>query len=368
MSMAETIRDELVKVFTEPQADVLTSCVIKAHDTLATRSDMHELRVAMKELADQQKETSAEIRESARQHKETCAELRKLAGTVSELSVQQKETSAEVRDLARQQKETNAELKQLVGTVSDLALQQKETSAELKQLAGTVSDLAVQQKETSAELKQLVGTVSDLAVQQKETSAELKQLAGTVSDLAVQQKETSAELKQLASTVSDLAVQQNETRAEVRDLTGTVRTLSMRTDTTAGWALEWLVGKHLPAYVGRRIRRCRVVGAMDVVESLEDEQAGAGLSVDDIDELRRADLIATGTIDGRPLYLVGEVSFTADNDDVLRAARRAAVMRKAGQEAQAFVACDAIDPIPAEMARREGVWVIRKGRLLEPAA
>jgi hypothetical protein len=326
MSMAETIRDELVKVFTEPQADVLTSCVIKAHDTLATRSDMHELRVAMKELADQQKETSAEIRESARQHKETCAELRKLAGTVSELSVQQKETSAEVRDLARQQKETNAEL------------------------------------------KQLVGTVSDLAVQQKETSAELKQLAGTVSDLAVQQKETSAELKQLASTVSELAVQQKGTSAEVRDLTGTVRTLSMRTDTTAGWALEWLVGKHLPAYVGRRIRRCRVVGAMDVVESLEDEQAGAGLSVDDIDELRRANLIATGTIDGRPLYLVGEVSFTADNDDVLRAARRAAVMRKAGQEAQAFVACDAIDPIPAEMARREGVWVIRKGRLLEPAA
>ncbi len=197
---------------------------------------------------------------------------------------------------------------------------------------------------------------------------ELKGLADTVSDLAVQQKETRAELKQLTSAVSELAVQQNETRAEVRELSGAVQTLSVRTDTIAGWALEWLVGKHLPAYVGRRIRRCRVVGAMDVVESLEDEQAGAGLSVDDIDELRRADLIATGTIDGRPLYLVGEVSFTADNDDVLRAARRAAVMRKAGQEAQAFVACDAIDPIPAEMARREGVWVIRKGRLLEPAA
>jgi hypothetical protein len=38
------------------------------------------------------------------------------------------------------------------------------------------------------------------------------------------------------------------------------------------------------------------------------------------------------------------------------------------QEAQAFVAWDASDLIPADMARREGVWVIRKGRLLEPAA
>jgi hypothetical protein len=256
MPLAETIRDELVKVFTEPQAEVLASCVVRAHDTLATRSDMHELRVAMRELAEQQKETSAEV----------------------------------------------------------------------KQLAGVVAELAVQQKETSAEVKQLAGTVAELAVQQKETSA------------------------------------------EVRELTGVVRTLSIRTEATAGWALEWLVGKHLPAYVGRRIRRCGIVGAMDVVESLEEDPAVAGLTADEIDELRRADLIATGSIDGGSIYLVGEVSCTADNDDILRAARRAAVMRKAGQQAQAFVACEQINPIPAEIARREGVWVILRGRLLEPAA
>jgi hypothetical protein len=256
MPLAESIRDELAKVFTVPQADVLASCVVRAHDTLATRSDMHELRVAMTELAVQQKETKAQV-----------------------------------------------------------------------------AELAVQQKETKAQ-------VAELAVQQKETKAQ-------IAELAVQQKETSRELKELASTV---------------------RALSIRTDTTAGWALEWLVGKHLPAYVGRRIRRCRIVGAMDVIESLESDPAAAGLTADDLDELRRADLVATGTIDGGSLYLVGEVSFTADNDDILRAARRAAVLRKAGQQAQAFVACDQINSIPAGIARREGVWVIHKGRLLEPAA
>ena len=242
MSLAETIRDELAKVFTVPQADVLTSCVVRAHDTLATRSDMHELRVAMTDLAKQQQVTSAQV--------------------------------------------------------------------------------------------------ADLAVQQQETSAR-------IAELAVQQKETSQEFKELGSTV---------------------RALSIRTDTTAGWALEWLVGKHLPACVGRRIRRCRIVGVMDIIESLEREPAVAGLTADDFDELRRADVVATGTIDGGSLYLVGEVSFTADNDDILRAARRAAVLRKAGQQAQAFVACDQINLVPAEIARREGVWVIHKGRLLEPAA
>jgi hypothetical protein len=284
MPLAESIRDELVKVFTVPQADVLASCVVRAHDTLATRSDMHELRVAMTELAEQEKKTGL---------------------LVSELAEQQKETSKEVRALAEQQKETSKE-------VRALAEQQKETSKEVR-------ELAEQQKQTSKEVK-------ELAEQQKETSKEVKELAGIV------------------------------------------RTLSIRTDATAGWALEWLVGKHLPAYVGRKIRRCRIIGIMDLVEPLEDDPTTCLLTADEIDELRRSDLVATGTIDGGSIYLVGEVSYTADNDDVLRAARRAALLQKAGHQAQAFVACDQINPIPAEMARRDGVWVIRKGRLLEPAA
>ena len=233
--LAESIRDELVKVFTVPQSEVLAQCVVRAHDALATRSDVHDLRVAMTALAEQQKLTSAEVH-----------------------------------------------------------------------------------------------------------------------DLAEQQKLTSAELRDLSHTVADLA--------------DTVRTLHIRTDKTAGWALEWVVGNRLPAYVGRQIKRCRVVGPMDVIESLENRPAIRELSDEDLDQLRRADLIATGVIDDEKIYLVGEVSFTADNDDVLRAARRAAVLRKVGERAQPFVACDAIAPISAELARREGVWIIVEGRLLTPAA
>ena len=282
--LAESIRDELVKVFTVPQAEVLARCVVTAHDALATRSDVHDLRVAMTALAEQQKLTSAEVHDLAEQQKLTSASLR-------ELEEQQKLTSAEVRDLAEQQKLTSA-------------------------------------------------SVRDLAEQQKLTSAEVR----------------------------DLAEQQKLTNAEVRDLADTVRTLHIRTDKTAGWALEWVVGNRLPAYVGRQIKRCRVVGPMDLIESLEDRPAMRELSDEDLDQLRRADLIATGTIDGDTIYLVGEVSFTADNDDVLRAARRAAVLGKLGERAQPFVACDAIAPISAELARREGVWIIVEGRLLTPAA
>ena len=289
--LTESIRDDLVKVFTVPQAEVLAQCFVRARDALATRSDAHDLRTALTDLAEQQKITSAEVRNVAEQ---------------------QKLTSAEVRELAEQQKLTSAELRGLSHTVADLAEQQKLTSAELRDLSHTVAGLAEQQKLTSVELRDLSHTVADLA--------------------------------------------------------DTVRTLHIRTDKTAGWALEWVVGNRLPAYVGRQIKRCRVVGPMDLIESLEDRPAIRELSDDDLDQLRRADLIATGTIDGDAIYLVGEVSFTADNDDVLRAARRAAVLRKVGERSQPFVACDAIGSISAELARREGVWIIVEGRLVAPSA
>jgi hypothetical protein len=175
-----------------------------------------------------------------------------------------------------------------------------------------------------------------------------------VRELAVQQKQTSVELRDLTRTVADL--------------TGSVRRLDIRTNKTAGWALEWVVGNRLPAFVGRQIKRCRVIGPMDVIESLEESPAIRELTDDDLDQIRRADLIATGTIDGEKIYLVGEVSFTADNDDVLRAARRAAVLTKAGERVQPFVACDLISPLSKELAGREGVWIILDGRLLTAAA
>ena len=183
--LAESIRDELLKVFTVPQADVLSKCVVKAHDTLASRADVHDLRTAMTQLAEQQKLTSAEVRD---------------------LAEQQKLTSAEVRDLAEQQKKTSAEVCELSGQVREL-------------------------------------------------SGEVRELSVEVRELAVQQKQTSVELRDLTRTVADL--------------TGSVRRLDIRTNKTAGWALEWVVGNRLPAYVGREIKRCRVVGPMDVIESLE---------------------------------------------------------------------------------------------------
>jgi hypothetical protein len=116
---------------------------------------------------------------------------------------------------------------------------------------------------------------------------------------------------------------------------------------------------HLPAYLGRHMRKCRVISADDLLDTVEGRLADV-----EIDDLLRADLVATALVDGTPTHLVGEVSCTADNDDIVRAARRAEHLRKAGLAAMAFVACEAIAPKMAEFASREKVRVLIEGRLL----
>jgi len=284
MSFAASIRDQLVKVFTPAQADVLAECVVRVNDTLATRSDMHDLQAAMTALA-----------------------------------------KAEAR--------TDYRLEQLTDA-------QSHTDSRLDQLTSTVADL-------TTNVQSLNHTVADL-------TTNVQTLNHTVADLTTN-------VQTLNHTVAGLTT-------NVDTLNDTVRTLGVRTDKTAGWALEWLVGNRLPAYVGRVIKRCKVVGPLDVIDGIEARIGLGHFTEGELDDLRRTDVIATGTVDNDRLYLVGEVSFKADNDDVLRAARRAALLAKAGERTQPFVACDAIDPIPAELARREGVWVIVDGKLLTSAA
>jgi hypothetical protein len=374
MSLAESIRDELVKVFTEPQAEVLSHCVVRAHDTLATRSDMHDLRVAITELTGAQKNTESKVAELTEAQGKTESKLTELADAqgktesrLTELADAQGKTESRLTELADAQGKTESKL-------AELADAQGKTESKLAELVDA-------QGKTESKLAELVDA-------QGKTESKLAELADA-------QGKTESKLAELADAQKEVAHAQKETSATVADLAHTVRTLGFRTDQTSGWALEWLVGKHLPAYLGRRIRRCKVIGIMDVIEPFEDrllrrdvlsgagipmtEEAAAGeLSAEEIEDLRRVDLIATGRVaTGRivsgevettQLYLVGEVSFRADDDDVLRAGRRAALLRKAGFEAQAFVACDVVHEHVVALARREEVWIIVKGRLLSPAA
>ncbi|MCC7367244.1 MAG: hypothetical protein IT306_02405 [Chloroflexi bacterium] len=71
--------------------------------------------------------------------------------------------------------------------------------------------------------------------------------------------------------------------------------------------------------------------------------------------LGRADLLVRGTVAGSPKYLVVEASWALNQEDVERAADRAALLRKAGHDAQGVVAGWRIQPAALDLAERMGV-------------
>ena len=299
MATIPHIRDQLLKEFSAPQADLLAHVVTEAYDSLVTRADLHELTGVVKELAAAQKQT--EVR-------------------VGELADAEKQTGRRMGELADAQKQT--ELR-----VGELADAEKQTGRRMGELADA-------QKQTELRL----GVLSDA---QKQTELRMGELADS-------QKQTDIQFGEMSRVVSELASLQQQ--------------MLIRLDRNDGRSFELFLRTHLPAYLGRHMRRCRVISAEQLLDTVENR-----LSEEMVDDLLRADLIATAVVDGTPMHLVGEVSCTADNEDVVRAARRAGLLRAAGIQAMPFVACEAIGPKTLELAGREKVRVLVEGRLLPEA-
>jgi hypothetical protein len=137
----------------------------------------------------------------------------------------------------------------------------------------------------------------------------------------------------------------------------------IRLDRLDGRSLEQTLFRHLPAYVGRVFRKCRVIEPLDVVDSLEGRLAEA-----ELEDLLLTDLFATAKIGERSIHLVVEVSCTAHSNDVERVVRRAAALAKAGIDAIGVIACEAISPQILANAQAHGVRVLLDGRLVPEAA
>jgi len=174
-------------------------------------------------------------------------------------------------------------------------------------------------------------------------------------------------LSRLEQAVEKLAERMNQLTARVdtlaeglKQLTAVVEKLAIRSDRHEGTLLELKFRDRLPSYLGRYLRRARVLQPADLLDEVE-----ASLESAEVDDFLRADVLAQGTVNGEPTYVVGEVSYTAAASDVERAARRAALLRKASLPAVGLVACEAVHPETVAYAREQGVRIWADGVLLD---
>jgi len=341
MATIPQIRDRLLKEFSEPQADLLAHVVTEAYDSLATKADLHGLTVVVRELADAQGRTELRVGELADAQGRT--ELR-----VGELADAQGRTELRVGELATAQKQTE--------------LQMRELSESQKQTQLRMGELSEAQKQTELQMRELSEAQKQTQLRMGELSEAQKQTQLRMGELSEAQKQTELRMGEMSEARRHADVEFGEMSRAVSELAALQQQMLIRLDKNDGRSFELFLRTHLPAYLGRHMRRCRVISADQLLDTVEGR-----LAEEEVDDLLRADIVATAVVDGTPMHLVGEVSCTADREDVVRAARRAGHLRKAGLPAMPFVACEAIGPKTLELASREQVRVLVEGRLLPEA-
>ena len=189
--------------------------------------------------------------------------------------------------------------------------------------------------------------------------AELKDSV-TKEDFRILREASDANFARIDSVLERLADAQARTEQSLQELTAVVRGLVIRTDRHEGDLLELRFQRRLPSYLGLYLRRAKVLQPADLLDEVE-----AKLDRPEVEDYLRADVLAQGLLDDKPTYVIGEVSYTADADDVERAARRAALLRKADLPAVGLVACESVHPQTIAYAREQGVRVGASGRFVD---
>jgi len=127
-----------------------------------------------------------------------------------------------------------------------------------------------------------------------------------------------------------------------------------------GSDFERTVRERAPAYLGRIIRRCRVINFEDLADRLEDGVEAGRISDEEKNDALLIDVIAQGIIKPeKKVLLAVEVSLKVDVEDVERASKRADVIYKAMEMETIPVALGKETSQKArEKADKMGVFVI----------
>jgi hypothetical protein len=184
--------------------------------------------------------------------------------------------------------------------------------------------------------------------------------AATKEDIQLLRESLDGSTSRLEVALAKLAEAQARTESQLERLTAIVEKLVIRTDRHEGTVLELMFRDRLPSYLGLFLRRAKVLQPADLLDELEPRLDRA-----EVEDFLRSDVLASGAVDGKPTYVVGEVSYTADAGDIERAARRAALLRKADLPAVGLVACETVQPQTLAYAREQGVKVWADGRLVD---
>lgn len=218
--------------------------------------------------------------------------------------------------------------------------------------------LLEQHPEWRAELRRLVPTEELLAL--PDQIAELTKQVTRLTEAQARTEEWQAHTEEW----------QSRTEARLDSLTGVVKRLNDDVGTLKGKGLETHYRLHGSPFFGSLLRRPHVLSSEELSDILDPSMDQGSLSSDEALEIRRADLVVRGTRrkDRTLVYLVVEVLWTIDLEDVERAARRSVHLAKTGLSVLPVVAGQTVRPEAADQAQKLKVWQMTNAALVEPDA
>ena len=203
--------------------------------------------------------------------------------------------------------------------------------------------------------------LAELREEGQKTRESLGQVLTDVKQLRTDVTQTRADVKQVQSDTA-------EAKADVKQLQSDVRRIDGRLDRGFGTNYEAKIAQNVRSILGQQagVRNSRVLKEPslrtdpDFDQQVEGAEASGAITEDESDELLLLDLIVYGTRRGNPerVYAGIEVSITANDDDVNRAADRAQILKKVtGGPVMAVVIADRVEAQQRELAARREIAV-----------
>ncbi|MBM3131070.1 MAG: hypothetical protein FJ009_20885 [Chloroflexi bacterium] len=267
-----------------------------------------------------------------------------MAFTVSEmhdltqLLVSRPDWLAEVRRIVLTQ-----ELLALPELVRELAHAQARTEARVEELAHAQARTEARVEELAHAQARTEARVEELAHAQARTEARLDALTARVDALTAQMAELAQAQFDVTTKLSELAAAQARTEQAVLVLADNQKRMENTLSQLVGDNLERKYRERAGVYFGKWLKSIQVVSPNDLRDDLETR-----LPEEQVDDVMLTDALIRGRVrqvEGLPeIWLVLEVSRLIDRNDVSRAERRAAILRRAGYRAMPVVAGEEVHP------------------------
>jgi len=227
-----------------------------------------------------------------------------------------------------------AELRRLV--ISDELLRLPE---EMRELVAVVRDLAEQMRRSEARLGQVEGRLD-------EVEGRLGQVEGRLDKVEERLGQVEGRLDKVEERLDKVEVRLGRVENQVGDLRGN--------------DLERRVRERPHIYLGKYVRRARLVSDDDLFALLDEAMAADRITKEQADDIERLDAVVEGRAGEQKTYLAVEVSSTVSDYDVERAVRRAVALAKALQQPVRAVVIGAVVPeaLRQRIEAEEGGWVL----------